>query len=136
MYAHVRTGETNLGDLIADAMRAESGAQIALINCGAIRDSIPAGDITKGNIINVLPFENYIVTKKNNGSNLSATLESAVKALPEENGAFYRSANDNPAKVLVSSTSASFKPSTIEPTYCKRSSSSMSISIASCSRSS
>ncbi|WMJ83893.1 5'-nucleotidase C-terminal domain-containing protein [Oscillospiraceae bacterium LTW-04] len=86
--ADVRTGETNLGNLIADAMRVESGAQIALINSGAIRDSIPAGEITKGNIINVLPFGNYIVTKKLNGSNLRAALESAVKALPEENGAF------------------------------------------------
>lgn len=86
--ADVRTSETNLGDLVADAMRAESGAQIALINGGSIRDSIPAGDITKGNIINVLPFGNYIVTKKINGSNLRAALESAAKALPEENGAF------------------------------------------------
>ncbi|MDF3005865.1 MAG: 5-nucleotidase/2,3-cyclic phosphodiesterase-like hydrolase [Oscillospiraceae bacterium] len=86
--ADVRTGETNLGDLITDAMCAESGAQIALINGGSIRDSIPAGDITKGNIINVLPFGNYIVTKKINGSNLRTILESAVKALPEENGAF------------------------------------------------
>ena len=84
----VRTGETNLGNLIADAMRVESGAQIALLNGGAIRASIPAGDITKGDILNVLPFGNYIVTKKINGSNLRAALESAVKALPEENGAF------------------------------------------------
>lgn len=86
--ADVRTSETNLGDLIADAMRVESGAQIALINGGSIRDSIPAGDVTKGNIINVLPFGNYIVTKKINGSNLRAALESAAKALPEENGGF------------------------------------------------
>ncbi|HWP51952.1 MAG TPA: 5'-nucleotidase C-terminal domain-containing protein [Clostridia bacterium] len=84
----VRTCETNLGNLVADAVRAESGAQIALMNGGGIRDSIPAGDITKGHIITVLPFGNYIVTKKINGSNLHAALESAVKALPEENGAF------------------------------------------------
>ncbi len=84
----VRTGETNLGNLITDAMRAESGAQLALLNGGAIRTSIAAGDITKGHILDVLPFGNYIVTKKINGSNLRAALENAVKALPEENGAF------------------------------------------------
>ncbi len=84
----VRTGETNLGSLIADAMRAESGAQIALLNGGTIRTSIAAGNITKGDILEVLPFGNYIVTKKLNGSNLRAALERAVKALPEENGGF------------------------------------------------
>lgn len=86
--AAVRTGETNLGNLITDAMRAESGAQLALLNGGAIRTSIAAGDITKGHILDVLPFGNYIVTKKINGSNLRAVLENAVKVLPEENGAF------------------------------------------------
>lgn len=86
----VRTRETNLGDLITDAIRAESGAQIALLNGGSIRDSIPAGDITKGDVLTVLPFGNYIVTKKVNGSNLRAALEKAVKALPEENGAFFQ----------------------------------------------
>lgn len=86
--AAVRTGETNLGNLIADAMRAESGAQLALLNSGAIRTSIDVGDITKGDILEVLPFGNYIVTKKLNGSSLNTVLERAVKALPEENGGF------------------------------------------------
>ncbi len=86
--ADVRTRETNLGNLLADALCAETGAPIALVNGGGIRDSIPAGDITKGDILTVLPFGNYIVTKKVNGSNLRAALERAVKALPEENGAF------------------------------------------------
>ena len=84
----VRTGETNLGSLVADAMRAESGAQVARITGGTIRTSIAAGEITKGYILAVLPFGNYIVTKKLNGSNLRAALERAVKALPEENGGF------------------------------------------------
>lgn len=84
----VRTSETNLGNLIADAMRAESGAQLALLNGGTIRTSIAAGEITKGDVLDVLPFGNYIVTKKINGSNLRAALENAVKALPEENGGF------------------------------------------------
>src|SRR5690606_4733784 len=51
----VRVGETNLGILFTDAMLAESGADIALTNGGGIRASIPAGEITKGQVITVLP---------------------------------------------------------------------------------
>ena len=46
-----RKEETNLGDLCADAYRAVSGADIALVNGGGIRADIPAGDITYGQII-------------------------------------------------------------------------------------
>ena len=54
----VRRQETNLGDLCADAYRAMSGADIAVVNGGGIRVSIPAGDITYGQIIAVHPFGN------------------------------------------------------------------------------
>jgi len=85
---HVRTGETNLGNLIADAMLAESGADVALTNGGGIRSSIPAGDITKGQVITVLPFGNYIQTKRVLGSDIKAALEHGASAYPESLGAF------------------------------------------------
>lgn len=50
----VRAGETNLGDLLTDAMRDVSGADVALTNGGGIRASIKAGTVTKGDIITVL----------------------------------------------------------------------------------
>jgi len=43
----------------------ETGADIAITNGGGIRASIEAGDVTVGNIQNVLPFGNYIVTINN-----------------------------------------------------------------------
>ena len=52
----VRTSETNLGNLVADAMLEKSGADIAVTSGGSVRSSIGIGDITVGNIINVLPF--------------------------------------------------------------------------------
>lgn len=84
----VRTGETNLGNLITDAMVYLTGADCALTNGGGIRASIDAGDITKGEIITVLPFGNYIVTKKVTGADIKAALEHGTKAYPEPLGGF------------------------------------------------
>ncbi len=58
----VRFGHTNLGNLITNSMLYETGADIALTNGGGIRASIDEGDITKGEVLTVLPFGNYIVT--------------------------------------------------------------------------
>ncbi|MCT4632363.1 MAG: 5'-nucleotidase C-terminal domain-containing protein [Firmicutes bacterium] len=84
----VRTGETNLGNLIADAMINESGADIAFTNGGGIRASIEAGQISKGDVITVLPFGNYIVTKNVKGSDIKAAIEHGVMDYPATKGAF------------------------------------------------
>jgi 2',3'-cyclic-nucleotide 2'-phosphodiesterase (5'-nucleotidase family) len=84
----VRAGETNLGNLIADAMIHESGAEMAITNGGGIRASIPVGDITKGDIITVLPFSNYIVTKEVTGADIKAAIENGVDSYPATKGAF------------------------------------------------
>lgn len=73
--AHVRTGETNLSRLITSAMLAETGADVALTNGGGIRASIDQGPITVGEVQNVLPFGNYIVTIKLTGKDLRAAVE-------------------------------------------------------------
>ena len=54
----VRTAETNLGDLCADAYRTLLGADIGWVNGGGVRADIPAGDVTYGDIIEVHPFGN------------------------------------------------------------------------------
>ncbi|HEY8343923.1 MAG TPA: 5'-nucleotidase C-terminal domain-containing protein [Bacillota bacterium] len=84
----VRTGETNLGNLITDAMRALSGAEIALTNGGGIRASIEAGEITIENVLEVLPFGNTVVVKEMKGSDLLSCLEHGVSLYPEPSGAF------------------------------------------------
>lgn len=78
MRDNVRFGETNLGNLITDAMLEETGADVALTNGGGIRASIDKGDITKGDITKVLPFGNYIVTKNITGAGLKEVLEHGV----------------------------------------------------------
>lgn len=66
----VRTGHTNLGYLLTNSMLAETKADIALTNGGGIRDSIGKGDITKGDVLQVLPFGNYIVTIEATGQQI------------------------------------------------------------------
>ena len=84
----VRGGLTNLGALVTAAMLAESGAQIALTNGGGIRAPIPAGDITMGQIVTVLPFGNYIVTKELKGSDVIAFMEYGLRMHPELNAGY------------------------------------------------
>lgn len=82
---NVRSGHTNLGRLITSAMLDETGADIAITNGGGIRDSIKAGQITKGNVIAVLPFGNYIVTKNVTGQDIIDALNATMAKL---NGGF------------------------------------------------
>lgn len=89
----VRTSQTNLGTLIANAMLYVTGADVALMNGGGIRDSIPAGDITKKQIFTIQPFGNYIQTGKVKGSEFKAILENGVGKLPAPDGRFPHLAN-------------------------------------------
>jgi 5'-nucleotidase len=79
----VRTQETNLTNLITSAMLATTGADVAIENGGGVRASIEPGDITKGHVLEVLPFGNYIITVKATGAELLAALEHGVDAAPE-----------------------------------------------------
>ena len=85
---HVRAGETNLSNLITDAMLAVSGADMAITNGGGIRASIDVGDITMEEIITVLPFGNYVVVKEYTGAQILAALEHGTANYPEPAGAF------------------------------------------------
>lgn len=89
-----RTCETNLGDFATDAIltiaRRESGRTVdaAITNGGGIRETIPAGDITKNDMITVFPFGNEITLVTVTGSELLEALEAACSTCPEPLGAF------------------------------------------------
>ncbi|OON98096.1 MAG: hypothetical protein ATN36_01505 [Epulopiscium sp. Nele67-Bin005] len=84
----VRTGETNLGNLITNAILAETGADVVLSNGGNIRASIDIGDITKAKIIEVLPFGNYTMTIEVLGHEILEALEIGLDSYPEAKGGF------------------------------------------------
>jgi len=71
----IRNHETNLSDLITDAMRLNTGADIALINGGTIRSSIQAGEVTRGDILRALPFSNELFTGYIKGKKILEALE-------------------------------------------------------------
>jgi len=86
-----RVRETNLGNLICDAILRKTrglGATIAIQNGGGIRASIPPGDVTMGQILEVLPFGNQITVLTLTGAQLMAALEHGVSGVEEGAGRF------------------------------------------------
>ena len=84
----LRKQETNIGDFCADAFRAFTGADIALVNGGGIRKDIKKGEIVFNDLYNVMPFGDMIATGSLTGQQLTDALEYAVSYLPDEAGVF------------------------------------------------
>ena len=86
----VRSRETNLGDFVTDVMRERLGADLALLNGGAIRGNrlLPEGPITRRDLRQFLPFDNVLVLVEVRGAALGLALERAVSAYPRPAGAF------------------------------------------------
>jgi 2',3'-cyclic-nucleotide 2'-phosphodiesterase (5'-nucleotidase family) len=68
-------GESNLGDLVTDAMRASAHAEVAIHNSGGIRADIPAGKITMEQVYTALPFDDVLVSMDLPGAALLALFE-------------------------------------------------------------
>jgi 5'-nucleotidase/UDP-sugar diphosphatase len=89
--ADVRSKETNLGNLIADSMLAKTapaGAQLAIMNGGGIRTSIPAGRVTLGQVLEVMPFGNTLVLLTLTGAQVKEALENGVSQVEQSAGRF------------------------------------------------
>jgi 5'-nucleotidase / UDP-sugar diphosphatase len=86
----LRAGETNLGDVIADAMRASAGADIAILNSGGIRGDriFAAGPLTKRSLLEMLPFGNVVCKIAAPGRVILAALNHGVSKLPASAGQF------------------------------------------------
>ena len=84
----VRTGETNLGNLCADALCIVTGADVSYVNGGGIRAPMESGEVTFNDIYSVFPFNNQVVTATVTGQILLDMLEMAVMNYPEEDGSF------------------------------------------------
>lgn len=78
----VRSGETNLGDLVADAYRVVMGADIGLMTAAGIRADIDAGDVTIEDILNVMTFGNMATVVKASGQQISTASRWALPPTP------------------------------------------------------
>ena len=84
----VRRAETNLADLVTDAYRAQTGADVAIAGGGTIRADIPAGDITKGDVLSAMPFTEDLCVCEVTGQQILDALEWGVHKMPDEFGGF------------------------------------------------
>ena len=84
----VRVGETNMGDLVADAYRYALGADIGLCNGGGVRADIPVGDITYQDLLSVQPYGNELCLAEATGQEVLDALEMGVRLYPESSGGF------------------------------------------------
>lgn len=95
-YQREYSKECPIGNMIADAMRHETGSEIAIQNSGGIQSDINSGEFTFGDLFNVLPFDNQVVTIELSGSDLLELFtQSASKrrGILQVSGATYSFAN-------------------------------------------
>jgi len=85
---NIRTKETTAGNLVIDAMREFTGADVGITNGGGIREFIEPGPITLEELLTLLPFENTVVTIELTGAEIIAALEHGVSMWPELWGGF------------------------------------------------
>jgi 5'-nucleotidase / UDP-sugar diphosphatase len=87
----VRSGESAIGNLIADALRKAATAELVIINCGAIRGDkfYPAGTkLLKRDILDELPFGNKTMLTIVPGKAILAALENGFSRMDRLSGRF------------------------------------------------
>jgi len=90
--ARGRSGESTLGDLVADAMRAETKADLAFTNSGGLRADLAEGTITKGSVYEIIPFDNTLVVIRLTGAEVRGLLEDGLGhgRVSQQSGLRYR----------------------------------------------
>ncbi|SFP08378.1 bifunctional metallophosphatase/5'-nucleotidase [Tranquillimonas alkanivorans] len=86
-----RAQECEMGNLVADAMLdrvADQGIDVAIANSGGLRASIDAGEVTMGEVLTVLPFQNTLSTFQITGATLKEALENGVSQIEDGAGRF------------------------------------------------
>jgi 5'-nucleotidase len=92
--AVIRREPTPLGRFLAEVMRERVGAEVALLNSGAVRGDriLPPGPLTRRHFRAMLPFSNVIVLVELRGSALLGALERSVDTLPRPTGHYLQTA--------------------------------------------
>ncbi|MBS7807973.1 bifunctional UDP-sugar hydrolase/5'-nucleotidase UshA [Variovorax sp. PCZ-1] len=112
--ARVRSQPTNMGVFIASVMMQKAQADLAIMNSGGIRDSMPAGKLTYKDVLKVQPFGNMLAHVTLNGTELMAYLNAAAK-MSTGAGAFAQFAGVNLVIEGGAVKSATIKGAPIDP---------------------
>ena len=86
-----RVQECEMGNLVTEAMLdkvKDQGITIAIMNSGGLRASIEAGEVTMGDVLTVLPFQNTLSTFEITGEDVIVALENGVSQVEEVKGRF------------------------------------------------
>jgi 2',3'-cyclic-nucleotide 2'-phosphodiesterase (5'-nucleotidase family) len=84
----IRNQESALANAVADSMIWATGADIAFCNSGNVRAPMSAGDITIGEVNNILPYTNIVLTAQLPGSVIRQALEHSASLYGMDNGGF------------------------------------------------
>ncbi|MDT2781456.1 5'-nucleotidase C-terminal domain-containing protein [Vagococcus fluvialis] len=90
---NVRSRETNLGNLVGDALLAygktsfKEPSDFAIMNGGGLRQSIKPGKVTKGDVVGVMPFGNIVSQVKVSGNEIYAMFEHSLRSMHVTNDA-------------------------------------------------
>ncbi len=85
--SRVRMQPTNLGVMIARSMMERTSADLAIMNSGGVRDSLPEGKVSYRDVLKVQPFGNQLSVIRLTGAELTKYLEAVAKMTPGS-GAF------------------------------------------------
>ncbi len=80
---------TPLGQVSSMFLAKAGNCQIGIFNGGGIRTSLNAGDITMGEMYQIFPFDNTLVTMKLKGSDLKRVIEHGIMSTDFRPGQFY-----------------------------------------------
>ena len=83
-----RYKECTLGNLVADSLRYEGNAQLTILTGGSVRNNMNKGNLTRGQLIDILPWFNNLVVKELTGQTILDALEFGVSKLPNVSGGF------------------------------------------------
>jgi len=83
-----RTRSTMITNFAADVMRKKSGADLALLNGGCLRNGLGKGNVLYRDLLEVFPFTNRIMLTKMTGAEIKDAVDYGLHMYPNEFGGF------------------------------------------------
>ncbi|MBI4863218.1 MAG: 5'-nucleotidase C-terminal domain-containing protein [Candidatus Riflebacteria bacterium] len=111
--------ESTLGDLVTDGMRGATGAEIGLINSGAIQDDLATGEVTLKDVFRAVPFDNNVLMIKATGAEIRESIESQLRLnyTHQVSGLSYRARDDADGNTHLIDLNVGGKPIEASRTY-------------------